>query len=132
MDHCRDPDPTKHKVFIDPNEEIKEAVQKRDAQLQPKIESLAAQAREADLLRKQNKALRKTLAAKDKQIAQLDEEIKGLRKWIQRAQEALIEGGTMLAAFRDKVIQGYKTWKEEQQVKRLGRKERDKDRGIER
>jgi len=126
------PDPAKHKVFIDPNEEIKDAVQKRDAQPQPKIESLAAQAREADLLRKQNKALRRTLAAKDKQIAQLDEEIKGLRKWIQRAQEALIEGGTMLTAFRDRVIQGYRIWKEEQQVKRLGRKERDKNRGIER
>jgi hypothetical protein len=38
----------------------------------------------------------------------------------------------MLAAFRDKVIQGYRIWKAEQQVKRLGRKDRDKDRGIER
>ena len=128
MRHCRTRILTKHKVFIDPNEEIKEAVQKRDAQLQPKIEALAAQAREADLLRKQNKALRRTLAAKDKQIAQLDEEIKGLRKWIQRAQEALIEGGTRLAAFRDKVIQGYKIWNAEYQAKLQGHK----DRGIER
>ncbi len=124
------PDPAKHKVLIDPNEEIKEAVQKRDAQLQPKIEALAAQAREANLLRKQNKALRRTLAAKDKQIAQLDEEIKGLHKWIQRAQEALIEGGNRLAAFRDKVIQGYRIWKAEQQVKRYERKDHDRDRGI--
>lgn len=72
-----------------------------------------------------------SLAAKDKQIAQLDEEIKGLRKWIQRAQEALFEGGTMLAAFRDRVIQGYKIWKEEHQAERQGSKDRHRDREIE-
>lgn len=126
------PDPTKHKVFIDPNEEIKEAVQKRDAQLQPQIAALAAQANEADLLRKQNKALRKTLAVKDRQIACLDEEIKGLRKWIQSAQEALIEGGAKLSAFRDKVIRGYKAWREELQAKRQRRKDRHQERAIER
>jgi predicted RNase H-like nuclease (RuvC/YqgF family) len=124
-----DPDPPKHKVLRDPNEEIKEAVEKRDAQLQPQIAALAAQAREADLLRKQNRALRKTLTAKDKQIARLDEEIKGLRKWIQRAQEALIEGGAKLAALRDKVIRGYKTWQEELRAKR---QVRHRERGIER
>ncbi|HUI71762.1 MAG TPA: hypothetical protein VL354_14680, partial [Spirochaetia bacterium] len=86
-------------------------------------------AREADLLRKQNRVLRRTLAAKDKQIAQLDEEIRGLRKWIQRAQTALIEGGSRLATFRDKVIRGYKTWQEELRAKR---QDRDRDRGIER
>ena len=59
-----DPDPPKHQVFRDPNDEIKEAVEKRDAQLQPQIAALAAQAREADLLRKQNRSLRRTLAAK--------------------------------------------------------------------
>jgi len=123
------PDPPKHKVFINPNDEIMEAVENRDAQLQPKIEALAAQAREADLLRKQNRALRKTLAAKDNQIARLGEEIRGLRKWIQRAQEALIEGGSKLATFRDKVIRGYKTWQEELRAKR---QDRDRDRGIER
>ena len=122
-------DSPKHKVLIDPNLEIKEAVEKRDAQLQPQIAALAAQAREADLLRKQNKALRKTLAAKDKQIARLDEEIKGLRKWIQKAQEALIEGGTKLAAFRDKVVRGYKIWQEELLAKRW---DRHRGRGIER
>ena len=123
-----DPDTPKHKVLRDPNEEIKEAVDKRDAQLQPQIAALAAQARQADLLRKQNSALKKTLAAKDKRIAQLDAEIKGLRMWIQRAQEALIEGGEKLAAFRDKVIQGYKIWNAEYQAKLQGHK----DRGIER
>jgi hypothetical protein len=122
-------DPPKHKVLVDPNLEIKEAVEKRDAQLQPKIAALAAQAREADLLRKQNRALRKTIAAKDKQIARLDEEIKGLRKWIQKAQEALIEGGAKLAAFRDRVIRGYKSWQEELRAKR---QDRHRDRGIER
>jgi hypothetical protein len=48
-----DPDPPKHRVLRDPNDEIKEAVEKRDAQLQPQIAALAVQAREADLLRKQ-------------------------------------------------------------------------------
>ncbi len=124
-----DPDPPKHKVLVDPNLEIKEAVEKRDSQLQPMIAALTAQAHEADLLRKQNKALRKTLAAKDKQIARLDEQIKGLRKWIQKAQEALIEGGTKLAAFRDRVIRGYKSWQEELQAKH---QDRHQDRGIER
>jgi hypothetical protein len=113
-----DPDPPKHRVFRDPNDEIKEAVEKRDSQLQPQIAVLAAQAREADLLRKQNKSLRSTLAAKDKQIARLDEEIRGLRRWIQRAQEALVEGGTKLAAFRDKVVRGYRTWQEGLRAKR--------------
>ena len=122
-----DPDPPRHRVFRDPNDEMKEAVENRDAQLQPKIAVLAAQAREADLLRKQNRSLRSTLAAKDKEIARLDEEIKGLRKWIQRAQEAIIEGGTKLAAFRDKVVQGYKTWQEDL---RLKREDRHRERGI--
>jgi chromosome segregation ATPase len=93
-----EPDPPRHQVFRDPNDEIKAAVEKRDAQLQPQIATLAAQARAADLLRNQNRSLRRTLAAKDKQIARLDDEIKGLRRWIQRAREALIEGGTKLAA----------------------------------
>jgi hypothetical protein len=122
-------DPPKHKVLVDPNIEIKEAVEKRDAQLQPKFAALAAHAHEADLLRKQNRALRNTLAAKDKQIARLDEENKGLRKWIQKAQEALIEGGTKLASFRDKVVQGYRTWHEELLAKR---QDRHRKRGIER
>lgn len=122
-------DPPKHRVLIDPNLEIKEAVEKRDAQLQPKIAALAAQAHEADLLRNQNRALRKTVAAKDKQIARLDKEIKGLRKWIQKAQEALVEGGTKLAAFRDKVIRGYRTWQAELLVRRQDRLPK---RGIER
>ncbi|MGA2763518.1 MAG: hypothetical protein ABSG17_09160 [Spirochaetia bacterium] len=109
------------KVFRDPNDEIKEAVEKRDAQLQPQIAALAAQAREADLLRKQNRSLRSTLTAKDKHIARLDEEIRGLRKWIQRAREALIEGGAKLAAFRDKVVRDYNTWQEEVLAKRQDR-----------
>jgi hypothetical protein len=122
-------DPPKHRVLVDPNLEIKEAVEKRDAQLQPKIAVLAAQAHEADLLRTQNRALRKTVAAKDKQIARLDEEIKGLRNWIQKAQKALIEGGAKLAALRDRVIRGYKSWQEELRAKRQDRR---RDRGIER
>jgi hypothetical protein len=122
-------DPAKHKVLVDPNLEIKEAIENRDAQLQPKIAALAAQAQEADLLRKQNRALRKTLAAKDRQIARLDEEIKGLRKWIQKAQEALIEGGAKLAAFRDRVIRGYRSWQEELRAKH---QDRHQERGIER
>ena len=124
-----DPDPPKHQVFRDPNDEIKEAVERRDAQLQPQIVALAAQAREADLLRKQNRSLRGTLARKDEQITRLDEEIKGLRKWIQRAQEALIEGGTKLAAFRDKVVRGYRTWQDELLARR---QDRHRKRGIER
>jgi predicted nucleic acid-binding Zn-ribbon protein len=124
-----DADPPKHHVLRDPNDEIKEAVEKRDAQLQPQITALAAQAREADLLRKQNKSLRRTLAEKDKQIARLDEEIKGLRKWIQNAQEALIEGGTKLAAFRDRVVRGYKVWQEQLLAKR---QDRHREQGIKR
>ena len=129
MHHCPNPILRNIRSSVDPNDEIKEAVEKRDAQLQPKIAALAAQAHEADLLRKQNRALRRTLAAKDKQIARLDEEIKGLRKWIQKAQEALIEGGTKLAALRDKVVRGYRTWQEELRAKR---QDRHRERGIER
>jgi hypothetical protein len=124
-----DPKPLTHRLLRDPNDEIKEAVEKRDAQLQPQIEALAAQAREAELLRKQIRALRRTLVVKDKQIARLDEEIKGLRKWIQRAQEALIEGGTKLAALRDKVIRGYRTWQDELLARR---QDRHRKLGIER
>ena len=127
-----DPDPPKHRVLRDPDDEIKEAVEKRDAQLQPQIAALAAQAREAELLRKQIGSLRRTLAVKDKQIARLDEEIKGLRKWIQKAQEALIEGGAKLVAFRDRVVRGYKVWQEELLAKRRGLKDRHRDQEIER
>jgi predicted RNase H-like nuclease (RuvC/YqgF family) len=66
--------------------------------VQPKMSKLAAQAQTAEELRKENKALKRELAAKDKHIARLNEKIAKLQKWIGEVKDIIIKGGVRLAA----------------------------------
>ncbi len=89
----------KHKALRDPNTEIMEAVALRDAQLKPRIEALAVQAYDTERVSAENRALKKTIARKDRQIDELKGEITKLQGWIQKAKDIMIEGGAKLVAF---------------------------------
>jgi hypothetical protein len=120
----------KHERREDPNKEIRLAIEWRDQQLKPQFAALTEKAQMVEMVQKQNKALKVTIATRDREIAAKDREIGELRKentklkeWIEKAKELIVLGGQRLRDFFDVIIAEHQERERKRRREELKKKE---------